>query len=479
MNKMAYDVFISFKNTAPGGGLTKDRAIAERLHSKLRDEGLNVFFSEKDLSTTAFMNEIYTALDQAKLLILVATSVDHVQSQWVRSEWQNFLGAINSGKKPDGQIITVLDGMRSVNLPIEISNFQSFSAKDIDGAVDFAFASLGKIKNSDVIKRMAQEEEQKRKAAEQEKLEEMRKRMEAERAAYNAEKKRQKAELAAANAKKKLERVKIPKKDKKTIFIARIALLIFVILVCLMYFAPNLYENYYNNGYVESTKSHNKEKIKKTTSDFNFIKIKDGYTLASYNGTAKNVVIPSSYKGQPVIKIGNNAFKGNINLQRVIIPDSVITIGHQAFYNCRRLTSIKLPAGLTSIEYGAFQGCRGITSITIPEGVTSIGDKVFYNCSRLASITLPNSLSSIGDTAFYNCDSLKSITIPEGVTSIGDQAFYNCKCLTSITIPEGVTSIGVGAFDSCINLTEISAYHPLSYYSNLEIPQGCEWVVNE
>ena len=51
-----YDVFISFKNTDPKGGLTVDRTIAQRLHDKLLNEGLNVFFSEKDLSDTAFDN---------------------------------------------------------------------------------------------------------------------------------------------------------------------------------------------------------------------------------------------------------------------------------------------------------------------------------------------------------------------------------------------------------------------------------------
>lgn len=155
---MAYDVFISFKNTAPGGGLTIDRTIAERLHMKLRDEGLEVFFSERDINNAAFMDQVYRALDEAKLLILVGTSVEYINSEWVKSEWQNFLGAMHNGRKPRGQIITVLQGISTRDLPIEISNMQSFNAVDIDGIVDFVFKALGKRKQYETVAKVVEEQ---------------------------------------------------------------------------------------------------------------------------------------------------------------------------------------------------------------------------------------------------------------------------------------------------------------------------------
>ena len=160
---MAYDVFISFKNTAPGGGLTVDRTIAERLHIMLREEGLEVFFSEKDLSTTAFMDEIYNALDEAKLLILVGTSIAHINSEWVKSEWSTFFGSMKSGRKPDGEIITVLQGMSTRELPIQLEHYESFRADDLGSAVDFAFRSLGRVKKSEAAARIAEERERARK----------------------------------------------------------------------------------------------------------------------------------------------------------------------------------------------------------------------------------------------------------------------------------------------------------------------------
>ena len=106
-----YDVFISFKNTDPNGGLTVDRTIAQRLH-------------------------------------VVGTSVDYVTSRWVKSEWTHFFGAINSGKKQDGRIMTVLHGIVPNDLPLPLSNFQSFNAAALDEAVAYAFRTLGRISNT-------------------------------------------------------------------------------------------------------------------------------------------------------------------------------------------------------------------------------------------------------------------------------------------------------------------------------------------
>jgi len=139
---MSYDVFLSFKNTTPNGSYTVDRIIAEQLHKILCVRGIRVFFSEKEIINAAFMDQIYRALDDAKLLILIGTSAEHIHSEWVKSEWQSFLGAMHSGRKPDAQLITVLQGMSTRELPIEISCMQSFNAVDIDKIVDFVLITL-------------------------------------------------------------------------------------------------------------------------------------------------------------------------------------------------------------------------------------------------------------------------------------------------------------------------------------------------
>ena len=198
-----YDVFISFKNTDPKGGLTVDRTIAQRLHDKLLDEGLNVFFSEKDLSDTEFMNQIYTALDEADLLIVVGTNPEYVRSTWVKSEWTNYLGAINSGRKPNGKIMTVLSHMTTYDLPLELSNFQSFDASSLDDAVAYAFRTLGRISNSQAREWEKAENERKLKEAEQERLKAVKAQMEAERREKEEREKLEQANRKAADAARK------------------------------------------------------------------------------------------------------------------------------------------------------------------------------------------------------------------------------------------------------------------------------------
>lgn len=54
--------------------------------------------------------------------------------------------------------------------------------------------------------------------------------------------------------------------------------------------------------------------------------------LTRYNGSAENVVIPSSVTG-----IGNRAFVSNKTMKSVVIPGSVTSIGDYAFSDCKSL----------------------------------------------------------------------------------------------------------------------------------------------
>ena len=211
----------------------------------------------------------------------------------------------------------------------------------------------------------------------------------------------------------------------------------------------------------------------------------------------KDLIIPGSYRGLPVIEIDSDAFY-DADLTSVVVPDSVTSIGNGAFINnnnlnsatgpielfnaniitmdnlvrvnitsgttitpeqfggLRRLSVVTIGNSVTSIGNYAFSICSSLTSVTIGNSITSIGVGVFSYCSSLTSITIPNSVTSIGVSAFSGCSGLTSITIPNGVTSIGGYAFYRCNSLTSITIPNSVTSIGESAFNGCSSLTSIT-----------------------
>ena len=183
---------------------------------------------------------------------------------------------------------------------------------------------------------------------------------------------------------------------------------------------------------------------------FSYTTTDNKVTITSYyNNEASNsanpscprdVNIPATINGNPVVTIGNSAFRDN-QLTSVNIPSGVTSIGDFAFiYN--QLTNVTIPSSVTSIGNSAFQWNQ-LASATIPGSVTSIGNLAFsYN--QLTSVTIPSSVTSIDNAAFSN-NQLTSVTIPSSVASIGNAAFSDNQ-LTSVTIADGVASIGYAAF---------------------------------
>ena len=141
---MAYQVFISYKHTSiDGSGITRDYDLAKDLHETLLQEGIAAFFSDKDLSDAAFVSEINRALDEARILVLVGTKPEHITSEWVSKEWENFYAALRIGRKEGGQLYTYLEGMSSRQLPMMLLSQQSYTPKEKDALVARIKQNLG------------------------------------------------------------------------------------------------------------------------------------------------------------------------------------------------------------------------------------------------------------------------------------------------------------------------------------------------
>jgi len=129
-----YDVFISFKNSDSNGNKTKDSTIAERLYYFLKDKGLSVFFSNIELESKGVDNYskyINDALKSSTFLIAVGCSQENLESKWVCYEWDSFLNAILSGRKPkEAKVFVFFQDMNLNELPFALSNFQAFDASD-------------------------------------------------------------------------------------------------------------------------------------------------------------------------------------------------------------------------------------------------------------------------------------------------------------------------------------------------------------
>ena len=147
----------------------------------------------------------------------------------------------------------------------------------------------------------------------------------------------------------------------------------------------------------------------------------------------RNIVIPDTYHGLPVISVGVGAFSG-----------------------CSSLTSVTIGSGVTSIGIGAFSGCSGLTEIVIPDSVASIGNNAFFGCSSLTNVTIGNGVTSIGKHVFSDCSGLENIAVKDENTvycSAGKCLIEKATkmlllgCKNSVIPSDGsVTSIGEGAF---------------------------------
>ncbi len=199
--------------------------------------------------------------------------------------------------------------------------------------------------------------------------------------------------------------------------------------------------------------------------------------------------------------IEEEAFRGVVSADKVIVPEGVTAIGAGTFED-GRFSEILLPSTVTEIGAGAFRNCGKPTDpvrfYVIPDGI-DFGEEAFDNCradiyingsllpyyeytltedsaaitgmygfaslqdavvpgtiegkpvssikSTLTWAVLPKTVTAIRNYAFDGCGQLASVELPAGLTAIGSCSFRNTG-LTAVTIPEGVTSIGSSAFES-------------------------------
>ncbi len=123
------------------------------------------------------------------------------------------------------------------------------------------------------------------------------------------------------------------------------------------------------------------------------------------------IIVPSTYNGQTVTKVGITVATGyngtntkaimGINVtdvKKIILPDTITEIvgGENvgAFRNCTSLEEIELSENLKTIGNYAFIGCYSLRKIVIPASVETIGSSVFRNCDSLEKITIKGSLNT-------------------------------------------------------------------------------------
>ncbi len=80
----------------------------------------------------------------------------------------------------------------------------------------------------------------------------------------------------------------------------------------------------------------------------------NGNGIVLYDKTKKDVVFPSSIKGENIDSIAMGACAGASNLETVEISEPIKEIEMMAFSNCPKLKTVKIPKSVTAIDQMAF-----------------------------------------------------------------------------------------------------------------------------
>lgn len=123
--KLKYDVFISVKQTDETDGKkhpTEDFRVGMELYDHLTSLGLKVFNSEKTKGPAGKEWEPYilAALMSARVMIVVGTCPEYMESQWVKNEWTRFqwLQKYERDEKKERVLFCYLSGgMKAERIP--------------------------------------------------------------------------------------------------------------------------------------------------------------------------------------------------------------------------------------------------------------------------------------------------------------------------------------------------------------------------
>ena len=218
------------------------------------------------------------------------------------------------------------------------------------------------------------------------------------------------------------------------------------------------------------------------------------YFYYEFVGGIKNLTI-----GDNAV-IGDNAFSGNANLEKVTLGAGA-ELGYMAFYNNSGLKEIDLSqakkigdyalsgdvyyvcvddsmayaavskdgkyiysyhgpqiteidlAAAESIGEYAFSYCRELTDVKLNDTITEIPQYAFAGCVSLKNIDL-SKVTSVGDYAFIESAALETVDMSSAET-IGEYAFVYCTGLKDVTLSEAGTDIGEGTFSYCEALPEV------------------------
>ena len=125
-NEKPFDVFICYKETDENGKRTVDSVLANDIYYQLTQEGLKVFYAAITLENKLgqeYEPYIFSALNSAKVMLVVGTKPENFNAVWVKNEWSRFLKLMSNDRSKT--LIPCFRDMDAYDLPDEFSHLQA------------------------------------------------------------------------------------------------------------------------------------------------------------------------------------------------------------------------------------------------------------------------------------------------------------------------------------------------------------------
>ncbi len=168
--------------------------------------------------------------------------------------------------------------------------------------------------------------------------------------------------------------------------------------------------------------------------------------LVGYLGEETRLVLPDCYISYSIVPY---AFYNCLNITKVVIPECVVSIGNNAFAGCENLNKIVNKSLLLIYPHNDDNGMVGYyASEVLSKGdceIVNANDYLFYTLDGInylfgyegkdTRLVLPDSFNGEPyeiDTCAFMYHDLLSIVIPKCVTRIGFDAFLGCKIIEVI-----------------------------------------------
>lgn len=192
----------------------------------------------------------------------------------------------------------------------------------------------------------------------------------------------------------------------------------------------------------------------------------NGYAFVRvYEGTETVVRVASEAGGFPVKEILETAFRDNVAVEEIVLPNTVEKLPSNAFNGCAALASVTAD-GVTAVGADAFRGTalyeslktgayyfnkvlcdykiaddrvNTVSNLRIEDGTVSVTPEVLRRLTSITEIVIPNDLNDAA-VLFEGLSSVQKITVREGgagTLSSSDGVLYDDGGSVLLKYPEG------------------------------------------